>query len=65
MLQARAFKLNSPRTFSSLRIRNPPWPIQCLIEPKGSLYGSAIPAVKEEGILGCFLGFVSCLIYSQ
>ena len=29
------------------------------------LYGSAIPAVKEEGILGCFLGFVSCLIYSQ
>jgi hypothetical protein len=34
-LYASAVRLNSPRTFSSPRIRNAPWFIHCLIEPNG------------------------------
>ena len=35
MLYARAVRLNSPRTFSSCRVRKAPWPIHCLMEPNG------------------------------
>ena len=39
------------RTFSILRIRNPPWPIQCLIEPKGC--SARLPAaVQHSGPVG-------------